>query len=166
MKIWPIISVFFIVTLVCAPVLAISASELISSYHTGSPSLINIPKRIPSVTPTATPTPQVTLTLLPTRDFSSIFDLFKNKSTIVMPTIGPRARPTLENPQHKLYTCPPDIPFGELSTCLCSCECIEGEDCSLCVNPETGMHYPLGMDSKGRTYVVKEGCPAKWADEE
>jgi hypothetical protein len=164
MKTCHLIAFFFVLAIVCAPVLAISASELISSHRSGSSSLITIPTRIPSVTPTATQTPQVTVTPLPTQDISSIFDLFKKKSTIVIPTIGPRARPTLENPQHKLYTCPPDIPFGELSTCLCSCECIEGEDCSLCINPETGMHYPLGMDSKGRTYVVKEGCPAKWAD--
>ncbi len=159
MKIWPIISALFIVTLVCAPVLAISASELISSHRMGSPSLINIPTRIPSVTPTATPTPQVTVTPSLTQDFSSIFDLFSNKSTFVMPTIQPGRTLSPINTQIKFLSCPPSCPVGELNHVMCSCEAPD------CIDPKTGWPYPIGGDMMGRLFIVKEGCTAKWADE-
>jgi ABC-type dipeptide/oligopeptide/nickel transport system permease subunit len=164
MKIWPLITSLFILTIVCSPVLAISASELISSHRTGSSSFINIPDRYPSITPTAVPSPYETITPLPTRDFSSIFELFSNRSIFAAPTIGPRVTPTFANPRDKTYTCPPDIPVGELAHCKCSCTCFVGYECD-CNDPKTGFPYPLGTDRYGRTYLVKEGCPAKWAVE-
>ncbi|MBP1927771.1 hypothetical protein J2741_000318 [Methanolinea mesophila] len=159
MKIWPFISVFFIVTLVCAPVLAISASELISSHRTGSPSSITIPKRIPSVTATATLAPQATVTPLPTQDISSIFDVFKNKGTFVMPTAKPT--PNYANTQEKTYTCPPDIPVGKLYLTMVggSCICFVGYECN-CDDDK----YPVGRDMLGRLFTVKDGCPVKWAE--
>ncbi len=159
MKIWPLISVFFIVTLVCAPVLAISASELISSHRSGSSSLINIPTRIPSVTPTATPIPQVSVTPLPTQDISSIFNRFSNKRIFVMPTLEPKVTPTQTYTQIKFLSCPPAKPVGELHHVMCSCEAPD------CIDPKTGWPYPIGEDIAGRLFIVKEGCPAIWADE-
>ncbi|MBP1927770.1 hypothetical protein J2741_000317 [Methanolinea mesophila] len=163
MKIRPLISVFFIVTLVCAPVLAISAGELISSHRTGSSSLINIPTRIPSVTPTATPAPQATVTPLPTRDISSIFDVFKNKGTFVMPTAKPTPNYIIN--QGKTYTCPPDIPVGEMHRTVAGvdCTCFVGFECG-CYDPQTGLPYLMGVDRLGRTFIVKDGCPARWAE--
>ena len=159
MKIWPLISVFFIVTLVCAPVLAISASELISSHRTGSPSLINIPTRIPSIIPTATPAPQATITPLPTRDISSLFDLFSEKNIFTIPPVRPT--PTYVNTQEKTYTCPPDIPIGKLYLTMegGSCICFEGYEC----NCDWDI-YPVGRDMAGRLFTVKDGCPVKWAE--
>jgi hypothetical protein len=164
MKIWPLISVFFIVTLVCAPVLAISASELISSHRAGSSSFINIPTRIPSGTPTATPTPQATITPLPTQDISSIFDLFKNKGNFVIPTIVPRITISPHKITERTLTCPPEKPVGELSPSKSTCLCFEGFECG-CYDPQTGLPYLMGTDKLGRTFIVKEGCSAKWANE-
>ena len=158
MKIWPLISVFFIATLVCAPVFAISASELISSHRTGSPYSINIPTRLPSVTPTATPAPQATITPLPTRNMSSVFDSFSNIGIFSTPTIQPRRTLSPINTQIKLLSCPPSCPVGELHHVMCSCEAPE------CIDPKTGWPYPIGGDMVGRLFIVKEGCPAKWAD--
>ena len=157
MKIWPLITSLFILTIVCSPVLAISASELISSHRTGSSSFIDIPTRFPSATPTSTPSPQVTITPFPTRDISSIFGLFSNKSIFAMPTLKPRITATPTYTQIKFLSCPPDKPVGELHHIMCSCEAPD------CINPNTGWPYPIGGDMTGRLFIVKEGCTAKWA---
>jgi hypothetical protein len=162
MKIGPLILSLFILAIVCSPALAISASEMISSHRTGSPSLISLPDRYPPITPTAVPSPHPTVTPFPTRDFSSVLDLFANRSFFMNPTIVPRAPPTQVRPGTGMYTCPPDIPVGKLEHCKCSCTCFVGYECN-CYDPTTGLPYPLGTDRAGRTYLVKEGCPATWA---
>ncbi len=177
MKFLLLIVSIFILAIVCTPVLAISASDLISSHRTGSSSAITIPTRFPftipttiptphlTSTPTATPTIRTTIAPLPTRDFArEFFDIFSNRTPFTIPTIGPRMTPVPVRPQSTSRVCPPNIPTGALSHCLCSCVCFEGMDCSDCVDPETGWSYPMGMDKYGKTWIVKPGCPAIWGD--
>ena len=75
----------------------------------------------------------------------------------------PTAKPTPDYiiTQGKTYTCPPDIPVGELHRNVAgvSCTCYVGYEC-YCDNDK----YPMGRDMIGRLFIVKEGCPAKWAE--
>ncbi|MBP1929988.1 hypothetical protein J2741_002584 [Methanolinea mesophila] len=177
MKFSPLIVSIFILAIVITPVLAVSASDLIAKHQTGSSFAITIPTRFFTVSPTevptplvtgtltAVPSPRITLTPYPTRNVSSLFDLFQGRSIFTIPTIGPRPTPSPGIPHDRTLTCPPDKPVGELHHCLCTCVCFVGEDCSWCVDPETGYTYPFGVDDAGREFIIKPGCNAKWADE-
>ncbi len=169
MKILPLIISILILSILCSPVLAISAGDLISNHRTGSFSFINTTDRHSLVTPTALPSPRVTFIPFPTRNGSVHFDLPSYRSIFTLPIITPKIIPspviTPKIVSERTLTCPPDKPIGELHHCLCSCVCFEGYDCGDCINPETGWPYPMAMDRVGRLFIVKEGCPAKWADE-
>jgi len=159
MKIQALIISIAILAIVYSPVLAISSSELISSHHTGISSSISTLNMFPSITTGTIPTDQATQIPFSSKDDSSILNLFSNKNNFATPTIKPimTAIPTFET--LKILSCPPSCPIGELSHCMCSCEAFE------CIDPETGQPYPMGMDMAGRLFIVKDGCPAKWADE-
>lgn len=168
MKIFPFILCIIILSILCSPVLAISASELISSHRTASFSLINTTDRHSLITPTALPSPRVTITPFPAGDGSVHFDRPSYRSIFTLPIITPKIIPTPvitpKTSSQRILTCPPDKPVGELYHCKCSCVCFEGFECD-CYDPTTGLPYAMGTDRVGRTFTVMEGCPAKWADE-
>jgi hypothetical protein len=176
MKILSLVTGIVILAIMCSPVMAISKSDLMAYYRTNPSSLFDTPKLpdtpAPTTTPTVLPTPQPTALPFPKWPDQSFLKPFGKpdipSSPIVKPTITPAPTPAARF--SAFVPCPPYIPIGKLHACLCECVLFRNDTTgevigSDCINPATGYSYPIASDDMGTTFIVKEGCPAIWADE-
>lgn len=146
--------------LVCTPAFAISKTDLMSYYRTDPVSsytsysdsshtqrIEDKSKEIPS-TPSVMPFPEW--------PDSTFLKPFSKPSIPSSPIVKPSLIPATKS-------CPPAVPSRPLYHAMVYCSCSPDSTCD-CVNPETGEHYPIGMDCKGNTYIVKPGCQCTWGD--
>jgi hypothetical protein len=162
---------------ISASAMAISKSDLISSYQSQSgPGYTKPVGSDTSSKPTTSPAwPSPTPTPVPSRGrslFPSWFSPsprlspFDNVSPYVKPAVYPT--PTISTEDTGGYIpCPPAVPVGSLTPCFCSCmsykNAVTGEVSNTgCINPETEHSYPIAVDILGNAYLIKPGCTARW----
>jgi hypothetical protein len=154
-----------VLALISASAMAISKSDLISSYKSQSGSSPSKPmisptspspaSTIPSAWVTPTPVPSSGKSLFPSWFVPSSWEIpSKSNTPFTRPTIYPTPTPTpTPSPAptpHVLKTCPPDLPVGELHFN----DWMRYTDAN---NP--GVYLYEAVDDSGQYFRVGRGCP-------
>jgi hypothetical protein len=171
-----IIIAVIILALISASAMAISKSDLISSFKSQSGSSLSKPMisptptdPIPSTPSEVSPFPSWAIpTPIPSSGKSYFPSWFSPSSgkPIVSPT--PTLNPSRTGDSSAYIRCPPGIPVGPLTRTWCTCmsyiNATTGEVFDDDCRDSEGNPYPIGVDRLGKYYLVKPGCPCTWAE--
>ena len=167
-----------LLALISASAMAISKSDLISSYKSQSGSSASS-KSMNYPTPVApNPSTQSEISLFPSwaipTPISSSGNSYvpswfspSSRKPIVSPTPTPSS-PSRTGDSSAYIRCPPEIPVGPLTRTWCTCmsyiNATTGEVFDADCRDSEGNPYPIGVDRLGDYYLVKPGCPCTWAE--